>query len=78
MKREKREVTVNTAEMFRFLAADGKYARIRWVTTGEEEKCLVKVVNPGIIELTREDSSQITRIYPKDAGRKVKFLQLES
>lgn len=74
----KREVSVNTAAMFQFLAADGKYAKIRWVTTGDEEKCLIRVLNPGVIELIREneDSSNASRIYPKDAGRKVKIIEV--
>ena len=74
----KREVSVNTAEMFKFVSADGKYAKIRWVTTGAEEKCLIRLGNFGAIELIREgdDSSNVTKIYPKDVGHKVKLIEV--
>ena len=72
----KREVNTNTAEMFKFASADGKYVRVRWVTTGLEEKCLVKLGNFSTIELIREGDDPPTKIYPKDAGHKVKLIEV--
>ena len=71
----KREVSVNTAEMFKFVSADGKYGKIRWVTTGAEEKCLIRLGNFGAIELIRE-GDDVTKIYPKDVGHKVKLIEV--
>lgn len=61
---------VNSSEVFRLLAADGKRIRIRWTYNGEEELCYLKVINPGLFELRRTPNGWdgSSRMFPKDVG----------
>ena len=69
---------VKTEEVLKFMAADGKFVRIRWLHTGETEIHYVKVLNPGLYELreTPEKGWDCPRIYPEDIGKIIELLEV--
>jgi len=67
---------VKSNEVFKLLASDGKYVRVRWTHTGREEDVYVKVINPGCYELRNNpDDIHGSRVYSTDVGYLFELLE---